>query len=104
MADVGDHNTRTFARIARTGQLHIHARALTGAEVTDDPDLVKAKVDGLLVPDPQPHSATVTELYDVVRRHPIRAPQAVPAPQRDPTQATGVERDPIARPDIGARP
>src|SRR5665811_742065 len=65
MADVGDYNARTFARIARTGQLHINARALTGAEITDDPDLVKAKVDGRLVPAPQPHSAAVTELYDV---------------------------------------
>lgn len=104
MADVGDYNARTFARIARTGQLHINARALTGAEITDDPDLVKAKVDGRLVPAPQPHSATVTDLYDIVRRHPIRTPEAVLAPAREATQATGVERDPIARPEIGARP
>ena len=104
MADVGDYNARTFARIARTGQLHINARALTGAEITDDPALVKAKVDGRLVPAPQLHAAAVTELHDVVRHHPIRSPEAFLAPARAATQASGVERDPLARPEIGARP
>jgi hypothetical protein len=102
MADIADSNARTFARIARTGQLHINARALTGAEITDDPDLVRAKVDGRLVPAPQPHAAAITDLYDVVRHHPIRAPEATSSPRRGATRATGADRDPIARPEIGA--
>lgn len=104
MADIGDSNARTFARIARTGHLHINARALTGAEITDDPDLVRAKVDGRLVPAPQPHAVAITDLYDVVRHHPLRAPEAISSPARGAAQATGAGRDPIARPEIGARP
>ncbi len=47
--EVADWNATTVQRLSNTGQLYVPARALTGDEVTDHPDLAAAKLAGRYV-------------------------------------------------------
>lgn len=73
MTDVAHQNSRAFSAIARTGAIYIPARALTGDEVTDDPALVRARLEARLVRAPQSLLAEVGELYVALRTHPVPA-------------------------------
>ena len=63
MTEVVDHNALAFATIARTSISYVPARALTGDEISDHPELVRARLDGRLAPAPErqlddvPHTA-----------------------------------------------
>ena len=70
MTEVADHNARTFAKITRTSTVYVPARALTGDEITDHPELVRARLDGRLAPAPERHLDEVSKLYRGLRSHP----------------------------------
>ncbi|MGW6130811.1 hypothetical protein ACWFNE_12370 [Cellulomonas sp. NPDC055163] len=84
MTDVAHQNSRAFSVIARTSAVYVPARALTRDEVTDSPDLVRARLEGTLVRAPQRMLAEVGALYVALRTHPVHAPasQSAPAPGR----------------------
>lgn len=101
MADIAEWNAQTFTRLAHSGQLHIPARALTGDDVTDDPTLATAKIAGRLVTAPKSAASRITELYNVVQHHPMRAIAPGYAPPRVEVEARTQEPAPIARREIG---
>lgn len=104
MADIAEWNTRTFTRLAHSGQLHIPARALTGDDVTNDPTLTTAKLTGRLVTPPESATSRITELYDVVQHHPIRAMAPGYTPPRAGLEARTQDQSSIARREIGDGP
>jgi len=79
MTEVADHNARTFATITRTSTVYVPARALTGDEITDHPELVRARLDGRLAPAPEHHLDEVDKLYQDLRSHPSPNPALEPA-------------------------
>ena len=106
IADIAEWNAQTFTRLAHSGQLHIPARALTGDDVTNDPTLATAKLTGRLVTAPESATSRVTELYDVVQHHPMRAiaPGYTPPRVEVDARAEVQEQAPIARRGIGDGP
>jgi hypothetical protein len=79
MSEVADHNARTFAKITRTSTIYVPARALTGDEITDHPELVRARLDGRLAPAPERQLDEVDKLYQDLRSHPSPTPALGPA-------------------------
>ena len=69
MAAVADHDARTFAKLTRTSTVYVAARALTGDEISDQPDLVFTRLDGRLAPAPDHHLDEVGRRYQDVRSH-----------------------------------
>ncbi|OIQ80462.1 hypothetical protein GALL_377800 [mine drainage metagenome] len=104
MADIAEWNARTFTRLAHSGQLHITARALTGDDVTNDPTLAAAKLAGRLVTAPESATSRITELYDVVQHHPMRAIAPGYTPPRVEVDARTEEQAPVARREFGDGP
>jgi hypothetical protein len=51
-AEIAGWNAQTFKTLAASDQIFIPARELTGDQVTDAPDLVRAKLGGAVVPVP----------------------------------------------------
>ena len=100
MADIAEWNAQTFTRIAHSGQLHIPARALTGDDVTDEPTLATAKIAGRLVTAPESATSRITELYDVVQHHPMRAMAPGYAARVPRLDAESHGRSAVARPEI----
>lgn len=80
MTDIAHQNSRAFSAIARTSSIYIPARTLTGDEVTDDPELVRAHLEGRLVRAPQRVLAEVGELYVALRDLPAQTSVSQPAP------------------------
>jgi hypothetical protein len=84
MTEVADHNARTFAKITRTNTVSVPARAFTGDEITDHPELVRARLNGRPAPAPEPVPVPerrfdeVNRLYQDLRRHP--RPTTAPGP------------------------
>jgi hypothetical protein len=72
MTDVAHQSSRAFSVLARTSAVYIPARTLTGDEVTDNPVLVRAHLEGRLVRAPQRVLAEVSELYAPSVRFPSR--------------------------------
>jgi hypothetical protein len=70
MTEVADHNARAFATITRTSTVYVPARALSGEEITDHPELVRARLDGRLAPAPERQLDEVSKLYQGLRSHP----------------------------------
>jgi len=70
MTEIADHNARTFAKITRTSTVYVPARALTGEEITDRPELVRARLSGKLAPAPERQLEDVNRLYQDLRSHP----------------------------------
>ncbi|MBB2921276.1 hypothetical protein [Cellulomonas cellasea] len=69
MTDVADQSSRAFTAIARTGAVYVPARTLTGDDVTDHPELVRAHLEGIPVRAPQRMLTHVGELYVALRAH-----------------------------------
>jgi hypothetical protein len=78
MTEIADHNARTFAKITRTSTVYVPARALTGDEITDHPELVRARLGGRLAPAPERQLAEVSRLYQDLRSHPSPTPSPGP--------------------------
>ncbi|GEA90240.1 hypothetical protein [Cellulomonas cellasea] len=91
MTDVAHQNSRAFSAIARTSAIYVPARSLTGDEVTDDPELVRAHLEGRLVRAPARILAEVGELYLPLRTLPVQAPVSRHAP----VAARAVDAEPI---------
>ena len=79
MTEIADHNARTFAKITRTSTVYVPARALTGDEITDHPELVRARLSGRLAPAPERQLDEVSKLYQDLRSHPGPTPALGPA-------------------------
>ena len=79
MTEVADHNARTFAKITRTSTVYVPARAMTGDEITDHPELVRARLDGRLAPAPERQLHEVDRLYQNLRNQPSHTPTRGPA-------------------------
>jgi len=79
MTEVADHNARTFAKITRTSTVYVPARELTGEEITDHPELVRARLDSRLAPAPERQLDEVNRLYQDLRSHPIPNPALGPS-------------------------
>ncbi|WP_225753161.1 hypothetical protein [Actinotalea sp. Marseille-Q4924] len=79
MTEVADHNARTFAKITRTSTVYVPARALTGDEITDQPELVRARLDGRLAPAPERQLDEVDKLYQDLRNQSSHTPPRGPA-------------------------
>jgi hypothetical protein len=56
----------------------VPARALTGDEITDHPELVRARLGGRLAPAPERQLAEVSRLYQDLRSHPSPTPSPGP--------------------------
>ncbi|EYR65308.1 hypothetical protein N866_00035 [Actinotalea ferrariae CF5-4] len=78
MTEVADHNARTFAKITRTSTVYAPARSLTGEEITDQPELVRARLEGRLAPASTRQLEEVGHLYQSLRSHP--SPRLTPRP------------------------
>ena len=79
MTEIADHNAQTFAKITRTSTVYVPARALTGDEITDHPELVRARLGGKLAPAPERQLEEVSRLYQDLRSHPSPTPALGPA-------------------------
>ena len=96
MTEMADHNARTFAKITRTSTVYVPARALTGEEITDHPELVRARLGGRLAPAPERQLDEVSRLYQDLRSHP--SPTPAPGPALGHTAAErAVDVEPIGR-------
>ncbi|KQY47979.1 hypothetical protein [Cellulomonas sp. Root137] len=67
-AEIAAWNAETFRVLAVSGQLHIRGGELTGDQVTDSPDLVRAKLQGASVPLPEAIRDKVLDDYRALRR------------------------------------
>jgi len=65
--EIAGWNARVLADLDATGQLHLPARSLTGAEVTDDPYLVAAKLRGEMVRVPDGQVQRLEQSYEQAR-------------------------------------
>lgn len=63
MREIADHGARAFARITQHRTIYLPARELTGQEVTDNPDLVTARLHGALAPVPEHRLNAVYRAY-----------------------------------------
>ncbi|WP_216699456.1 hypothetical protein [Actinotalea ferrariae] len=82
MADIAVHEGTAFDRLARTGLLHVPARALPRDLVTDHPDVAAARLNGRTVPAPAEILQGVAGLYAQVAAHPIGLPTPQPVGHR----------------------
>jgi hypothetical protein len=71
MAEIGPHCSTTFDRLARSGLLHIEARALPREAITDHPSLADARLHRRTVPTPTAVTDRVLMAYEVVHEHPM---------------------------------
>ena len=60
---VQDWAAQIFGRLADDTDLYVPAHALTGAQVTDDPELVRVKLTGSRTPAPPARTAQTIECY-----------------------------------------
>ena len=65
--EIADYNARSLADLHATGQLYQSARNLTGAEVTEDPHLVVAKLRGDIVRVPRSQVESLAQSYESAR-------------------------------------
>lgn len=65
--EIAGWNAHVLAELDTTGQLYLPARNLTGAEVTDHPYLVAAKLRGEIVRAPQTHVQHLAKSYESAR-------------------------------------
>ena len=79
MTEIADHNARAFTTITHTTTLYVPARTLTGDEIFDHPELVRARLDGKLAPAAQRQLDDVNRLYQRLRSNPSPAPARGPA-------------------------
>ena len=92
MTEIADYNARTFAKIARTSTVYVPARALTGDEITDHPELVRARLGGKLAPAPERQLEEISRLYQDLRSHPSPTPSPGPTlGHAEPDRIVGVE-------------
>lgn len=78
--DVAAWNRKTLDAEARSGRLLIPGRHLTGNQVSDDPTLVRAKLQGLLVPVLAEHLDGVSAAYAGVSHAGAGSDPEVPPP------------------------
>lgn len=71
MAEIAGHSSRTFAKVIRQGGVYAPARVLTGAEITNRPDLITARLNGTLVAAPRRLLDDVARGYQALRDHPV---------------------------------
>lgn len=88
--EIADWNATSFRTMAASGQIHVRARDLTGDEVTNSPALVRAKLDGAVVPVPDVIRDAILTQY----RH-TRHRQQTPAEL--PTAASTYDRPALER-------
>jgi hypothetical protein len=92
MTEIADYNARTFAKIARTSTVYVPARALTGDEITDHPELVRARLGGKLAPAPERQLEEISRLYQDLRSQPGPTPSPGPTlGHAEPDRIVGVE-------------
>ncbi|KQY41862.1 hypothetical protein [Cellulomonas sp. Root137] len=77
--EIADWNVTSFRTMAASDQIHVRARELTGDEVTDSPELVRAKLEGAVVPVPDVIRDAVLTQYRDTRPRP-QAPADLQAP------------------------
>ena len=65
--EIAGDNARVLAELAATGQLYLSARKLTGDEVTEDPNLVVAKLRGGIVRVPRGQIESLAQSYKSAR-------------------------------------
>jgi hypothetical protein len=65
--EIAGFNARVLAQLDATGQLYQSARNLTGAEVTQDPQLVVAKLRGEIVRVPRGQAENLMQSYESAR-------------------------------------
>ncbi len=71
MTQIGDHCSEAFRRLARSGLLHIDARAIPRDIVADDPTLAAARIHRRTAPAPEAVTDRVIGAYEAVREHAI---------------------------------
>lgn len=65
--DIAGWNAAVLEKLTRTGQLYVAGYRLTGAQVTDDPSLVEAKLQGSFVPAPVQQVRPLAQAYAAAR-------------------------------------
>lgn len=65
--EIAGPTARVLAELDATGDLYLSARSLTGAEVTEDPSLVRAKLRGDTVPVPSGRVRSLALAYRTAR-------------------------------------
>ncbi|KQT01304.1 hypothetical protein [Cellulomonas sp. Leaf395] len=64
-AEIAVWNATSFRTMAASGQIHVRARELTGDQVTNSPELVRAKLNGAVVTVPDViRDAILTQYHD----------------------------------------
>lgn len=72
--EIADWNATSFRTMAASGLIHVHARELTGDDITDAPDLVRAKLHGAVVTIPEAiRDGILTKYLDLRPRPQARA-------------------------------
>jgi hypothetical protein len=82
MADIAVHEGAAFDRLARSGLLHIPARALPRDLVTDHPDVATARLGGRTVQAPAELLQALAGMYAELAAHPIGPPTLPPPDPR----------------------
>ena len=78
--DIARFSSRAFDRLARSGQVHIHAATLTGEQIGDDHDLAHAKVTGARIPAPPTRYELTLQRFAAVDQPLTPRPAPAPAP------------------------
>lgn len=92
-ADIAGWNAAVLEDLGQTGQLYVSGHRLTGDQVTDDPSLVAAKLQGCFVPAPAEQVRLLAHAYEAARAVALGDP-------RD--QAEAVVPGPECAPSVGA--
>jgi hypothetical protein len=66
-SEIASYNACVLAELDATGQLYVSARSLTGAEVTEVPDLVGAKLRGDIVRVPLRQVESLAQSYETAQ-------------------------------------
>jgi hypothetical protein len=78
MTSIGDHSAAAFSRLARAGELHIHARDLPRSLVSEHPELAERRLEGGIVRAPEIVVDAVQGTFAPVQQDPIEDSVASP--------------------------
>lgn len=78
--DIAGWNAAVLEKLRRTGQLYVAGYWLTGAQVTNDPSLVEAKIHGNFVPAPADRVQPLAQAYAAARASAPEHGRSQPSP------------------------
>lgn len=92
-AEIATWNSQTFRVLATSDQIFLRARELTGDQVTDSPDLARAKLRDVRVPVPGVVRDVILGCYSSIHRPPVQADHRRGRPPIDRSASVAIDHE-----------